>query len=226
MPIKFSSLPTMSINSVSKIIGLYNSTDGIKNCIADISDLTSSIMNKVLNSVFPIGSLYITKNNENPSVSLGIGTWKLVEKDRVLQTSGTNSAGSLIEPGLPSIEHTHEISNLSVSASGEHTHTRGTMNITGEIAGLSYDTTDSKNGMSGAFYWGSDNKSGGGTGEKDRYGYFDASRSWTGETSLNGSHTHTVSGTTIKNTNVNGLYGKSETVQPPALIVNVWERIS
>lgn len=224
MPIKFSSLPTMSINSVSKIVGLYNSTDGIKNCIADTSDLTSSIINKVLNSVFPIGSLYITKNNENPSVSLGIGTWKLVEKDRVLQTSGTNSAGSLIEPGLPSIEHTHKITNLSVSASGEHTHTRGSMNITGHFYAL-----DQVNSYSGAFYRnGSTNVGGyGGSGE---YSYkmqqFDASRSWSGSTSSNGSHTHTLSATITNNTNVNGLYGKSETVQPPALIVNVWERIS
>lgn len=213
MPIKFSSLPTMSINSVSKIVGLYNSTDGIKNCIADTSDLTSSIMNKI----FPIGSLYMTKNNENPSVSLGIGTWKLVEKDRVLQTSGSNSVGSLVEPGLPGVEHTHEISNISVSAAGEHTHTRGTMNITGGFSGI-------RGVANGAFYNIGSSKAG-----NDAVGdsvHFDASRSWTGETSLNGSHTHTVSATITNNTNVNGLYGKSETVQPPALIVNVWERIS
>lgn len=50
-------------------------------------------------------------------------------------------------------------------------------NITGTIAGLSYDQNDSKNGMDGAFYWANVKVNGAGSGSDDRYGKFDASRS-------------------------------------------------
>ena len=47
---------------------------------------------------------------------------------------------------------------------------------------------------SGALYWGSPGSYGseGGIDKDDYIGYFDASRSWTGATSSNGAHTHTV----------------------------------
>lgn len=65
----------------------------------------------------------------------------------------------------------------------------GLPNITGQIGGLSYDYTASKEGMKGCFYWGTTVVSGAGKGDSDRYGYFDASRS-------------------------NSIYGKSNTVTP------------
>ena len=51
----------------------------------------------------------------------------------------------------------------------------GIPNIKGQISGLSYDTQHSKDGMRGPFYWGTASCNGAGTGESDRYGYFDAS---------------------------------------------------
>ena len=53
----------------------------------------------------------------------------------------------------------------------------GLPNITGQIGGLSYDQKHSKDGMTGAFYWGATTVNGAGSGNSDRYGYFDASRS-------------------------------------------------
>lgn len=53
----------------------------------------------------------------------------------------------------------------------------GLPNITGRIGGLCFDNTDARNGMTGAFYWGSTDVYGAGGGHSDRYGYFDASRS-------------------------------------------------
>ena len=96
------------------------------------------------------------------------------------------SLGELVEAGLPT-----------------HTHTRGTMNITGTLLNT-YDGTAS--GQSGAFWaggvytnngFGFDGNShgtGGSTG-------FDASRSWTGSTSAPD----------------NAIYGKSNTVQPESI---------
>ena len=90
--------------------------------------------------------------------------------------------------------HNHTIT-ASASSVANHTHTRGTMNITGQVTG-----TDQGNNR-GAF----DKRNGeltswmdfqGEYGTKDTALWnFDASKSWTGETSANGGHTHTITAT-------------------------------
>lgn len=95
-------------------------------------------------------------------------------------TSGASNVG----------EHEHQVIG-STDFDGAHTHTRGTMNITGQIGGLSWDKADSRNGMTGAFYWGTKTVNGAGQGTDDKYGYFDASRSWTGATSST-PHSHSI----------------------------------
>lgn len=88
--------------------------------------------------------------------------------------------------------HSH---TASTNETGGHTHTRGTMNITG--GGLFYESVgygDFGTRLSGAFYAEGTNK----WGNKDSIDQdnatveFDASRSWTGETSSNGAHSHTI----------------------------------
>ena len=92
--------------------------------------------------------------------------------------------------------HTHSASSAS---NGAHTHTRGTMNITAEgFMGESTDTGGNyeqfKNQAKGALYWGKPGSYGsnGGIDKDDYIGIFDASRSWSGATSSNGAHTHTI----------------------------------
>lgn len=90
--------------------------------------------------------------------------------------------------------HTHDITGVT-SDDGNHSHSRGTMNITGRVV-------TNQGGSQGAFYdtgtnyiWGggrSDAKQNGGRG-------FDASRSWTGYTSVEGLHSHTLTGTASAN---------------------------
>ena len=76
-------------------------------------------------------------------------------------------------------------------------------------------------GMGGAFY---------GSGTESTYHFadcasgsssegsinFSADRTWTGSTSSDGAHSHDAYITDIT--------GKSTTVQPPALLVNIWKR--
>lgn len=105
-----------------------------------------------------------------------------------LTTGGANSR-SLTEDNLPA--HSHSV---TVASAGSHTHTRGTMEIEGQLAVRPYYT-------SGAFY----SK----TVPQDQGGYdhynsrntdatgFKASNSWEGATSSEGSHTHT---TTVSST--------------------------
>ena len=52
-----------------------------------------------------------------------------------------------------------------------------------------------------------------------RFG-FDAARSWSGETSSNGNHSHTITSTLNKSP----IYGNNETVQPPSVGLKVKTR--
>ena len=95
--------------------------------------------------------------------------------------------GDIVEDGLPSITHTH---------------TRGTMNITGF-----FGATDITGAVDGAFYTRTLSQTRGdykGASTNNNYNFgFDASRSWTGSTSNNSA--------------VDSVYGKSNTVQEEAI---------
>ena len=128
---------------------------------------------------------------------------------------GTN-IGTQIAAGLP--QHTH---SGTTSSNGAHTHSRGTMDITGTFWRLTVNE-DGFVGTNGAFYQSSDYHQAGlgfqGDGESQNYDiYFQASRNWTGETSSNGAHTHTM---TTGNSS-NATYGNSTTVQPPSQVVHL-----
>ena len=97
--------------------------------------------------------------------------------------------------------HTHTIS-VAIAEAGNHSHTRGTMNITGTYDfALDYEATQYRNNFcTGAFVAGSNwidakhyltwtHDSGACSWQKMN---LDASQTWTGATSLTGSHTHTL----------------------------------
>ena len=97
---------------------------------------------------------------------------------------------------------------------GAHTHTRGTMDITG---GKCWNAPY-QGKPTGAFALDSGQCNARGGGEWYQILNFKASRAWTGATSNNGAHTHTVT------LNKSSIYGNSETVQPASLKVRVKAR--
>lgn len=129
----------------------------------------------------PVGSLYWSKLPTDPSVLFG-GTWKQI-KDKFILAAG-NTYSVYTEGGEAS--HT-----LTINETPYHTHTRGSMNITGQIS-MAYRGGGERNYCQGALYY--DNtthnvaiKSGG----NDDWGRtidLDASRAWTGTTSGVGSN--------------------------------------
>lgn len=127
-------------------------------------------------------------------------------------TVTANELGELIQAGLPSITHTH---SGTTSINGAHTHTRGTMEIIASWAVGSSSTA------SGAAYISGTRKgeAGGGSGT-DNNCKFEASQNWTGATSSDGSHSHTY--ITSENTEVNNIYGNSDTVQPQTIKMFVY----
>lgn len=165
-------------------------------------------------AAYPVGAYYMSSDSTSPAVLFG-GTWTQIQ-NRFIYAAGSghsvNSTGgsatkTLVTDNLPS--HSH-----SCGAAGNHTHTRGTMNITGTFDG---NVNDGQSKKTGAFYYtgqpftgsdGGNDKPGGVIG-------FDASRSWSGATSSNGSHAHTI-GSTGK--------GTAFDVMPPYIVAYVWRR--
>lgn len=107
-----------------------------------------------------------------------------------IQVNGTIGGTALTVAQLP--PHTH---GGSTAPAGSHTHTRGSMNITGEFGGLEhYDSVVA----TGCFYKTRRDLIGTEGSDEDNWGIgMDASRNWTGETSNNGQHQH---GLSIQNT--------------------------
>lgn len=122
-----------------------------------------------------------------------------------------------VAAGLPNL-------GLSTQSAGTHTHTRGTMEIKGTVSNLGMQSTGQPTfSYSGALY----NANIGGASQApssitqvgsniDNIG-FQASRNWTGSTSSNGAHTHTI-------TSSNSLVGSTSTVKVDGIKVRVYTR--
>lgn len=159
-------------------------------------------------AIYPIGSIYMSANSTSPATLFG-GTWTQLKDQFLLCAGSTYNAGS-----------TGGSANVTLTTANmpAHTHTRGTMDITGHIAcystyskgNNSYWTED---GCSGAFYKGPHNgqeessniEQGNYSGDTCRWVDFSAARTWAGATSSVGS------GTAFSN-------------MPPYLAVYVWKR--
>ena len=84
---------------------------------------------------------------------------------------------------------------LSTTSAGAHTHTRGSMNITGgfNLGGGNYiKIADAWGAFSLNWYENNTDKGGSDPVYGARNADFNANRNWTGETSSNGAHTHTI----------------------------------
>lgn len=172
-------------------------------------------------AAYPVGSYYMSSNSTSPATLFG-GTWTQITNRFIfaagsgysVNSTGGSATKSLVTDNIPS--HSH-----SCGSAGSHTHTRGSMNITGQVPGVNVENSGFQfNG--GAFDTLKYKLPGwmdltGSTYHRDDVGIwnFDASKSWTGETSSNGSHTHTI-GSTGK--------GKAFNVMPPYIVAYVWRR--
>ena len=155
--------------------------------------------NKIRDFIYPIGSIYMSVNNVNPTTLFG-GTWVQM-KDKFLLGAGDiyengNIGGeathTLTTTELPS--HSHGIPSLSGSTSNAGAHNHAVIG------------TSATSGGSGVFCETWANRS------NDRNGY----------TSSVGDHSHSV--TTNASTTNNTGSGASHNNMPPYLVVNMWKR--
>ena len=86
------------------------------NTLYNVEDTTSPIIS-ILDSLYPVGSIYIGTMSACPLQTLGIGTWQLVATDKVLQGAGTRgSVGNTLNESLPNIKGSIEASQGSTGA--------------------------------------------------------------------------------------------------------------
>lgn len=178
------------------------------------------LYDKLMTSLYPVGSVYISFNSTDPSSLFG-GTWVRL-KDRFLLasgdtyapgTTGGSATKTITKNNLPAHNHT-------VNSAGTHNHTRGSMNITGTFPLPSEATASANDHFVGAFAKG-ETTTGRWSSDQNKMGSmlvnFDSSTpgAWTGSTSSNGSHTHTTNNTGS---------GLPLNVMPPYQTVYAWRR--
>lgn len=92
------------------------------------------MLDDMLKSIYPIGSIYINAMDANPSTILGFGVWQRVAKNRALWGANEDGeAGDLLEAGLPDI--TGKINNQYILAKKDGSDTIGAFN------GIAYQGT-------------------------------------------------------------------------------------
>jgi len=178
----------------------------------------------LLDTVHPVGEYWHTSSDKTPTEIFGIGEWEEVQ-DRMLigaggsykqGTTGGSKTVTLTTSNLPS--HTHSASS---SSSGAHTHTRGSMEISGGPIYTHVQTLGGNYGSLGAFKTWNGGYSAVNEGSSNSALVFDfaASRNWSGSTSSNGSHSHSIT------VNATGSGEAVETISP-YLAVYIWHRVA
>lgn len=219
-----------SVNGVTPTGGAVDIDLGVTSVNGMTGDVTVTerSVKQLIDIIYPVGTYYETTNaNFDPNVAWTGTTWQRITDGRVLIAGGGDySVGSNYG------EKTHKITtaempthshSASTANNGNHTHTRGTMNITGSVTNKDDECWGSADVFtnSGALTMEESNYGNGSyNGYQGGGGYrlsFDASKSWTGATSSNGSHNHSV---TIGNTGS----GTAMSLVQPSKAVARWLR--
>ena len=150
-------------------------------------------------TLYPVGSIYLSVNNTNPSTLFG-GIWEQL-KDRFLLGAGSTYANgstggaatvTLQSSQIPAHNHSATFSSGKAASAGNHTHTLG----------ADYD-------------------GGGGSTYATIHKAATGAQRMVGATSNTGAHTHNVTGT-VSVQNTGG--GASHNNMPPYLTVYMWKR--
>lgn len=186
-----------SVNGETPVDGAVTIDLGVTSVNGQTGDVTVTerSVKQLIDIIYPVGTYYETTDNTfNPNTAWAGTTWQKITDGRVLIAGGGdytvgNNYGEKTHKITSSEMPTHNHA-ASAATNGNHTHTRGSMNITGW-----FDVGDAREYTGGAFtahtYATTYNQYESG-GTYNTYVDFDAKKSWTGETSSNGAHAHTI----------------------------------
>jgi hypothetical protein len=171
-------------------------------------------MQETASKLYPVGSVYISFNSADPSTLFG-GTWQRLKDTFLLangdayapNTTGGSATKNITVNNLPSHSHT-------ISWDGSHTHTKGSMNITGSFCSFNVGDFEHADGAFSDYVWTPSKMAVGNDGFDTRVN-LNASSSWYGETSWNGYHSHVI-GNTGSSLPLN--------IMPPYRTVYMWRR--
>ena len=192
----------------TKINSLKEEMEKYSNANAHLFSKIEEIKTKVINLIYPIGSVYISIIDINPESIFG-GDWERIEDTFLIGagnlytngSTGGSTTHTLSINNLPS--HKHEV---SIKENGDHAHKPG--NLTGQYRCYKED----ENGK----YIGSLSHH---IGELDDFAVPGSLRITTGLTEKTGKHTHAIE---IKNSG----NGESFNIIPPYTAVYIWKRIA
>ncbi|PHM37728.1 phage baseplate protein [Xenorhabdus innexi] len=157
--------------------------------------------------LYPVGIVLWFAQDKNPNHLFSGTTWKYIGEHRTIRLAASNGSDVLSIGGSDSISLTasqmpvhHHSFNVSTESSGGHSHSRGSMNITGFFSvGAEAEPTQSY--ASGAFSNSTQQLNVGASSpgrKKVQTTLFrlNAAEAWSGETSYSNPHTHMVRGST------------------------------
>lgn len=192
---------------------------GNPNSPVTVKLLEEYVTKQILNKAYPIGSIYITLVNTNPSETIG-GEWRRVAEGRclvgvsadrniTLRKTGGSITTTLNESNIPAHDHSINISGTT-SGVGDHTHSAR------DITSFVKSDYDPSNGYHMTQH---------DDGERYRKISYYHNDTTYNNTSGAGGHSHTVSvsGTT---TRVGSSTPAPLNIENPYLGVYMWERIS
>jgi hypothetical protein len=164
---------------------------------------TTSFVTAALSAVYPVGSIYINAAvSTNPNTLLGFGTWEAFGAGKVIV--GLDSADALFD----TLEETGG-SKDAINVSHTHTATVSTASLTGAITGISESFASGGGTASGVFTKTTGSTVGNTPVQNDSGDG--------GGFTFDGSHTHTVTNSTV------GSSATNANVQP-FIVVKMWKR--
>lgn len=203
------------VNNVTPVGGAVTIDLGVTsvNGMTGAVTITERSVKQLIDIIYPVGSYYETTNtNFNPNTAWSGTTWTRITDGRTLIAGGGSSGYTV---GSTYGAKTHKITTAEMpshnhvattASNGAHTHERGTMNITGSITNPASDNeflTESDEAVgSGALSIGTKRtRNKGSQYGESQTGYdsisLNAKNGWSGETTSNGTHSHSV---TVSNT--------------------------
>lgn len=165
------------------------------------ADMDEEAVAKIQACPFPIGAVYISVDGKNPATYWPGTIWVAFAMGRCLIGAGVADSGTMYKAGdtLGEEKHTLIVKEMPIHGhtgktanAGGHDHNRGNMEISGTFP--TNDTSFARY-FSGAFRHNGNTLRGGYKDEEGTvYGTanFTASRTWSGNTSWNGTHSHTM----------------------------------
>ena len=184
-------------NGTSDTFNILNGSKGSKGDKGDTGEKGGAFTKTdVIDWIYPIGSIYLTLNDDDPNIKFAPAVWERIASGRTLWSGDGTNTGTELEAGVPNI------SAMYVAQGAKEFSVNGKPYFYGAFKPIK------QNGYNGNS-----------TGWNNMAGVsaFNASDGECGTQKI-GSVDDTIN-------YENKVYGKSDTVQPPAIVVNMWRRV-